>query len=285
MKIGVNVWYGHGPLSKSLKKAKEVGFDYVEISLDYPWNVKMNKNEVKALKMAKNYNLDLAFHSPWAGIHIAHPINEISLASVKVVENCLRFVSNFAPIYFNFHPGTMEALIRNIRLQRRYPNIMKIAERKLREVVLYFKKLSKNLGIKLVVENSPRIFYLPEHFVFLRKLKNVELCFDIAHAIKSMEFEEVRKDPKKILKKWFKTFKGKISVIHLHDVKIEKEKILDHLLLGLGDLDLEFVFNMVRKSNCRYLLLECYRDLDRRRVSISEMKESLELCKHFKNKK
>jgi sugar phosphate isomerase/epimerase len=134
------------------------------------------------------------------------------------------------------------------------------------------KEKAARLGIESLIEVPFPYFELPSG-VLIENL-GIKMCLDIGHtAIASLKKEKV---PEKEVKTWLETFEEDIVAIYLHDVKFEDRR--DHLLLGCGDLDLEKIFVSIRKSQCEYLLLECY-EKDGVAVTYDDLEGALEFCK------
>jgi len=98
MKIGSSVWYGHRPLAKKFGELLDAGFEYFEISLDYPFPEK--GDEIK--EALHDFGIQPAFHAS-LDILLACPRDEIFRSSMKVLEKCLNFAAKFETLYFNFH--------------------------------------------------------------------------------------------------------------------------------------------------------------------------------------
>ena len=72
-RYGWAAWKGHLERWKELaEEAKAAGFDYVELSLDYPLVLQEDK-VAEALKVLKDVGLAYSFHAPWRGVDLATP--------------------------------------------------------------------------------------------------------------------------------------------------------------------------------------------------------------------
>ncbi len=58
--IGSSFWYGHRPFSKKFEEFLNIGFDYFEIALDYPFPDDYTELE----KAIKDFGIRPAFHVP-----------------------------------------------------------------------------------------------------------------------------------------------------------------------------------------------------------------------------
>ena len=227
------------------------------------------------LKKIKECGLELGFHGPWSGIHLAHPRKEISEASLKVMKKCVKFASKFDPIYFNFHQGTRASTFMFKEVKKK---IFNHALMTTKEIV----KLGKKLKIPITIENNPNPFFgTPNQFkIVFNKIKKINFCFDVGHVwecnwiIKQQETRELINE-KFEFKNWINRFKKKIFVIHLHDVLVYKNySPRPHLNFGKGSLDLEKICKMIKRTNCKYVLIEVFQ-----KKTYKDLKKDLEFCK------
>ncbi|MFH7882501.1 MAG: TIM barrel protein, partial [Candidatus Aenigmatarchaeota archaeon] len=180
MLYGKNVWYGERPLEKTFETAKNIGFDLVEISIDYPWPEKNSKKDFQILKnIRKDFGLEIAFHAPWIGICLAHPQKEIFDASLKILKKAMIFSEKFNPLYFTFH------IIAPFHGTFKLENISKEVLRKGLEAAFEISNLAKKLGLNICIENNPEIFFGSPGQIekVLNKCENLKFNFDISHAI------------------------------------------------------------------------------------------------------
>jgi len=275
MKYGVNLWIGDTPLSSALEVISKIGFDYCEFSLDYPFPNYVNKKMVNELKKIKEHGLELGFHGPVYGILLAHPRKEISEASFRVMKKCINFASKFNPIYFNFHQITSTPTLMFNEIKKKIFNQALLTTK---ETV----RIGKKLKIPITIENNPSPFFgTPSQFkIVFNKIKKINFCFDIGHvwecnwAIKQQDTREPINE-KFEFKDWINQFKKKIFVIHLHDVFVYKNySPRTHLTLGEGNLDLEKICKTIKRTNCKYVLIEVFQ-----KKTYKDLKKNLEFCK------
>lgn len=274
MKIGYTFHIGNKPFRDFLSKISKLGFDYLEVSLTYPWPFKLSHSELNLFKnIKKKFGLDLAFHSPWGGVQIFHPQEKISKASFEIIEDCLKFSEKFEGNYFNLHQ-TIDV-----------PNYFFVKEEIEKKKVKVSLEIARKFKIPITFENTPKISLgTPNQFEFIKKSKKLFFTFDVGHVfmakkeIESSRIEELKREDLSI-ENWFRKFKKKILVVHLHDYILE-EKSLDHLVLGQGKLKLEEIFEKIRKTSCKFILLEIFYSL-RGKIKNEEIKRSLELVRNF----
>lgn len=269
MKFGFPVWYGDGSIRKSVETAHKLDFDYVELSLDYPWPERFSKKDITLLKnLKKEYSLDMAFHAPWGGIDLCYPRKDILEASMKVFSDSIKFAKTFSPLYFNFH------LITNLPTWK-CANIKKEIYKKTQETVKQLLFLSKKFDMQFTIENNSRkLFSETNEFKHLLGLENIKFCFDVGHAAKS-----AGGDMNKKVSKWIKTFRKKLLVLHLHDT-LGGNDHLDHLPIGDGDLEIRSILETIRTTSCKYILIELQRKTNGESVSNKDFEKSLEFCRN-----
>lgn len=278
MKFGRNVWYNNRPLEKIFEKTSNLGFDYIELSLDFPWPEGFTEKEIRLLENLKEeFGLELAFHGPWAGKQPAHPRDEISRASLEIYKKTLKFAEKFSPLYLNFHQYVEVATDKLEEIQKL---ILKKFFNSTKEILSFAK-------FPVTIENMPNLWFgLPSQFKSLLEIENFNLCLDVGHAaivkcFQEKEFKSSRKE-KFELKDWIENFKDKILVVHLHDCLIEEEKEpIDHIPIGEGSLNFEEISASIKKTNCKYILLEIFRLKNFKPITEKALKESLEICRSW----
>lgn len=252
MKIGAPVWYGHKPFEKRFKDLAEIGFDYFEISLDFPFPEK----EKEEIEKVRDFDIDVAFHAPLE-ILLASPRKEIFRSSLKVLMKCLDFASRFEPLYFNFHVFHFTPTLI-------FPEILKVGLKNFKRVV----KLALKQKFPLCVEND---MFLLEEFL----LEDLKVTLDIGHlALDSKRWGE---DYKKKLMDFLEKYKERILVSHVHDVNFVS--LSDHLPLGSGHIDLEILKYFLKSVHPKYILLEVFWREPYEAATNLELKKSFELLK------
>jgi len=277
MKFAANVWYGDRPLKSTFEMAQRLGFDYIELSLDYPWPDHLTSEEMKLFgKLKEEYGLEIAFHGPWAGKALYHPRDEISDACVKVYKKCLKFAGRFNPLYFNFH---QMGYVSTSGFEEIRKEIFCKALETTRKIVNFGK------GFPVTIENNPnRFFGHPKDIkLLLDEIKDLNFCFDVGHAIVSKwEIQRGKSGSTEKLgvEDWLKLFKDRILTVHLHDCKVERDsKPVDHYVIGKGNLDFESIAKAVKKTSCKYILLETFYRERGVYASEEDLKNNLEFCR------
>ena len=255
--IALPVWPKAGSVVKALERANEYGFDYVEVSLDYPWPERLKGRALEEVKEARaKYGVAVAIHAPWRDVALASPRPQLREASLKLFEECLGFASSVEALYFNVHVATREAwAIKGVK--------ERIEEAALDSV----KRLAgraRELGVELTVENNPEpLFGVPSMLKPLLSVEGVKLCLDVGHVayanwLVQQRGVEAFKHEVAELEGWVKAFKEKVLVGHLHDYVAEDKEFQDHLMPGAGGADVERDLKLLLEAGCRMLLLEVH---------------------------
>ncbi|MCD6509977.1 MAG: sugar phosphate isomerase/epimerase [Thermoprotei archaeon] len=261
--LGLPVWYGSGRLIDLIQVVHERGFDYVEISLDYPWPEAIDEFEMEELvKSIRGYGIEVGIHGPWRDISLGSPRDVIRRAALKVYRRCVEFASRLESHYFNFHVFTKEAT--------EYEEVYKAAYAATRRSVKEICRMCKEANIIPTLENNPTDFLgsVDEIWGLLKENEGLRACLDVGH-VKGANMK--KKGGGDELSEWFKRLRGRIEVIHLHDYKVEGDRVLDHLVLGKGELNIAYVIDEVRKSGAKFLLLEMFLRHKNKRASIEDL--------------
>ena len=275
MKIGVPVWYGDGRIDDNIEVAKLNGFDYIELSLDYPWPEKLDDYMMKRIReLAQSLAMEIGIHGPWRDICLASPRDVLREASLKIVKTCIEFAYRIEARYFNFHILSAEAIgFDEIRRE-----VMKAAKHSLHCIAQW----CMDRGIVPVLENNPTKLLggVRQIRELIEDLEDIMLCLDVGHAAiahnmysRSRQFRD-----EAALNKW-SDFKGRVYVVHLHDYKRKDDNVRDHLLLGVGELDIDECLMLIQDLSPKYLLLEIFWRDEETEASISDLKEVLEVLK------
>ncbi len=257
--IGTLLWYGDFPFRGAIKKLCEIGFDYFELSLDYPLP------DICDYKELRDYITDLgigiAFHAP-LDVFTAQPRDEIFRASLRVFRRCLKFASKFDTLYFNFHINYAVSTYEFLDVKEK---IIKNGIRACKEAV----KLGREFGFDVCIEYDWRF---DERFL----IDGLKITLDIGHFVLN-QLRNNNRNYLKSLRDFVKKFDDKILVLHLHDCNTCE--LIDHLSLGVGDLNLKEILKIVGVR--RYILLETFwRDREGRDiVSYEDLSYSLNTLK------
>lgn len=235
MKIGASVWFGHRPFERRFEELLNMGFDYFEIALDFPFPDEADELE----KAIRKFGVQPAFHAP-LDMLLACPRDEVFRASMKVLEKCLKFAAKFETLYFNFH--SMHFTPTFI-----FPEIREQGVKRMEEAIRFAVDFGREAGFEVCLENDQ--FFL-EDFV----LNDVKLTLDVGHF--AIDTYRLGEDYRSALKDFAEKYRSKIFAVHLHDVSFGT--MSDHLPLGSGDLDFELLKWLLRGIKPRFALLEIF---------------------------
>lgn len=250
--IGWSIWYGSKSVEKELAKLLENGFNYLEISLDYPWPFDGNKLS-HIISKAKDLGFKVAFHGPWRDIRLASPHRIISKASRTVLGKVIDYVAKYELEYFNVHlisdEITFDEKVRNKVLGEA------------RKTIDFLQRISEEKGITITIENNPHgYFSLPSHFHDLGSLGSLYFCLDVGHAMIAY-FNIGERDFNAIgaAKEWINIVNNRILTLHIHDVIKSGKVLLNHYFFGCGIVSLRKLCRFLCKNiDARYLLLELF---------------------------
>ena len=282
--IGAPVWLGNRPFKQTLSALQKAGFDYLEFSLDFPLPECMRSEEKEELKrMLEDFGLKIAFHSP-LDVQTVHPRREIFEASMKVLRKCFEFSSYFSPLYYNLH---LHPRISTLKLDEVREQVRAVCLKYCEELA----ELGSEYGLRLTVEND----FMPFEWSGLIHdaiSKGMHFTLDVGHAILAeAHFRERRRRQQKhlsskevveILKRWVERCGARMLVVHLHDCVLSGCEKTDHISLGRGELNIEEIFDLLRRVNFNFLLVETFwRNRQKEEMNFEEMRRNVEICRRF----
>ena len=276
--LGAPVWYGNRPFEKTLEELHKLELDYFEFSLDYPLPDCMHESERRDMKsLLEEFGMNIAFHSP-LDIAVAHPREELADASMTVVRRCMDFSAEFLPLslYYNshLHPRVSTFKLEDVRVQIKTKGLRRCHE---------ITKMASELGILVSVENDLVPFEWSDLILEALSAPNLYFTFDIGHAIMA---ELLSNDGQKsssyldYIERWIEKCGAKILAVHLHDCNLTAKQ--DHLSIGTGELDFDRVFELLNRTNCKYVLIETFwRNKDKEEMNYEEMRRNVEFCRSY----
>lgn len=249
MMLGAPIWRGDGRVGRAISKAMSLGFDFVEIDLE---TIRPSEVSIKVKDVAHGY------HAPYT-IFLSHSYPEMEKAAVKTLNTLLRHARRTGAEYLNIHLNFPS-----------YRRLDSLTNRMWRAALRNLRGLARDGGVEITVENTPRHGWDDAGFFEdAVKVRGVSLCLDVGHVVSRILEEEGLDEALKTLRRWFRRFKGRIHLLHLHNVMLRKGKAVDHVPEGL--LDLSEVIDMAERSGCGRVLLEVFVDKDGRGLSLEDM--------------
>lgn len=272
MKFGRSVWLGDKDLAKAIFNAKKLGFDYIELCLDWPWPSLMSPKSINTiLRKTEELGLGIGLHGPWWGLNLAHPDPIIQEAGLKIMLRALEFSAKFNLLYFNFH-----IIIEYSKMFPKFEEIFQAMNRSAMRSAREIFRRATQLEINATLENEPKPYYgLPSQFKEFSKISDVNFCIDVGHVARIQE-EEVDEDCS--WDTWFNIVGDRLLLVHLNDCIKEDGKIKDHRVLGEGYLDFKDIGERVKKTDAEFCTLECF-ESKKGEISPDELKQCLGLAK------
>ncbi len=200
-------------LVEEIRKIKEWGFDFVEISIETP----LKKISKRIQKEITEFEL-ITVHLPW-GVEIAFPFEHVRKSWVeeckKIIENFMKIEANIFTIHPYFRPflGCEE--------KEREKNLLEQATKSLTEL----SDFTNEHGTALCVENLllSQLSDIEDLKEMFDNIKSLKMRLDIGHAYIKGGIKEIEELAKK--------FRRRIIHLHVHD---NNGKVDEHLPFGVG---------------------------------------------------
>jgi len=173
--------------------------------------------------------------------------------NLKTIDNCIEWADMLDAEYLILHPGFGS-------MDKAMEFMGDINDKRI---------LIENMP-RVGVNNEKMIGYTPEQIKELMG-ERFGLCLDFGHAIKAAV--SLNEDYKKYIKKFLKI---NPKMFHISDGKLNSEKD-EHLHIGEGEYDFEFLMDCVRKSESKYVTLETPR------TNLNSLKEDLRNLEKLKS--
>lgn len=280
--IGIPVWYGVvekdlDEFASILNKCRELGIEFVELSIDYPWPYKYLDKLYRVINIIREKHLLLGIHAPWRDIHLASPLEEIRKASVKEIVDTVKTIYKMQimdPVYIVLHVSSSQNQI----LANNRVDIIGSARKSIREIKEIIYNFSTSEKTMLCIENLSNGFTsllqdLPEIMD-----DNTCLALDIAHAYVSYirNFKNYYEDFTSYLSEFIELVgKNNIAVIHFHNVSPD---LREHIVPNQGVINFKEVLKVIRNTAVKYMLIEAYLDHKLKRITLHKL---LELSRDF----
>ncbi|HID20749.1 MAG TPA: sugar phosphate isomerase/epimerase [Methanophagales archaeon] len=275
--LGAPVWYGNRPFTRTVEELYKLDLDYLEFSLDYPLPDCMGKTGREELKeLLKEFGMKIAFHSP-LDISVAHPRGELADASMAILRRCMDFSADFMPLslYYNFHlhPRVSTYTLEDVREELKIKGLRRC------EAIT---RMASEFGILTSVENDLVPFEWSDLILEALSAPDLYLTFDIGHAIMAEMHHSKMQNGSYLdyIARWIEKCGPKIQVVHLHDCALTEKQ--DHLSIGAGELDFDAVFDLLKRTNCKYIVIETFwRNKEKEEMNYEELKRNVEFCRCY----
>ncbi|HDD65998.1 MAG TPA: sugar phosphate isomerase/epimerase [Nitrososphaeria archaeon] len=272
LRLGFPVWYGYGGRIRELaREAARVGFDYLEISLDYPWPFKGRLPLREVVETAAKEDLSPAFHLPWRDVRPASPLEDVRRSSLKVLEKVVAELSGFECEYLVAHVSTDQALD---KIDEITGEVVEAAVESIRSL----RSFSEAGGLRLVIENVREDL---KTFLEIVSRSGAHACLDVGHAVCSIAKRMGREAVERELSKWFDSLRDRIRVIHYSGIRFGNGWVRDHQLTSSADRYLRFTKSRIRGLSLRNLLLEVFEGPGDGEVKPSQLADAVSFLKEI----
>ncbi len=271
MRLGYTVWYGNRPFYAFIKACSELGYSYVELSLDYPWFVEFDKFVDELLRAKRELGIEFAVHAPWREIYLASPYEPVRELSVETVSKVIRDASVLDPIYVVVHIATMESLdFEEVRARAKASAVKSLKE---------LKKVASEVGTELYAENAghPRLIR-QETYAEIISEAGVEPLIDIVQAV--MLYIRSGADPYAVIKDFLDAVEWRVHAFHAHNIVTSRQgKPLIHVALDEGELDYSKVMEILKKTinKSTTITLEVFKHANGKNITLPETAKSIEV--------
>ncbi|MEM4576506.1 MAG: sugar phosphate isomerase/epimerase family protein [Candidatus Nezhaarchaeales archaeon] len=258
--IGFPLWLGDKAKFKyKVDESHKAGFDFIELSLDYPWPVPDSSTPKKIADYIREAGLDLAVHGSWRDIRLASPIDEIREASVKYTLKLLEITEGLEPKYVVLHVSTDQA----IEEARNFGQSIIDATSASIQTILDF---AFENGLTILFENVPSNFCSSIDHIkrAILSVEGSEICFDVGHAqvqaVRSSNWKEVEVDV--VIDEWFKNLGSKIRGVHVYDCLVEGGWINEHVAPSTSSKSIKSLLKWIKdeKSRVNFVVIEAFKD-------------------------
>jgi len=223
-------------ITNEIKKAKKLGFDFVEIGIEAPAAMPedlMRKRE-QILTLLNKYKTFAIAHTTW-WIELGSLYDNIRKAWLEEAKKAIRVANELGIKEINFHAETFGLSVMNKKYRIK---TLKTFVQSLDELVDYAGKF--NMGVML--ENVPKKrragIDINGFRYIMKRVKGLGLHLNIGHA-----FIEGKM---KCVEKYIKTFRDRLWHIHIHDNHGESD---EHLAIGNGEIDYERVIGLLKNTD------------------------------------
>ena len=203
------------PLSEQIRWLGEMGFDFLDLTLEPPHASSWNIDAPAITRMLEANNLRVVGHTaPF--LPIASPVEELRQAALHEFRRCVDVFQRVGAQWMNVHPGMSPMHDRTFTVQRNLES--------LRELLTY----GRQKGLGIMIENLPDRFNTAQQLSeLLDPLPELGLHLDIGHA----NLMTTSNTTREILA----AYGDRLKHVHLHD---NRGGNLDlHLPLGAGNVD------------------------------------------------
>jgi sugar phosphate isomerase/epimerase len=216
-----------------IKAASDLGLDYVEIGIEGPEGTteKISKKKSQILASLKKYKMFAIGHTSWWA-ELGSVYEPVRMGWIEEGKKAIRLCSELNINILNFHSHSSGMFL---KVKEGRKAVLNSFVRSLKELVKY----GKEYNVEIMLENMPdkgEITDLVDFKYIIDRVPGLKVHLDIGHAYISGNMKGVDA--------FIRTFKGKLSHIHLHDNHGVSD---EHLPLGAGTIDYKRVIELLKK--------------------------------------
>ncbi|RLF21921.1 MAG: hypothetical protein DRJ68_02370 [Thermoprotei archaeon] len=277
VRVGFPLWIGdRGNFEAKLKEAYEAGFDFIELSLDFPWPIPDSSTPNLIARAMKEMGLDIALHGCWRDVKLASPISEVREASVKYVVRILDCCKALEPAYVVFHVSTDQAVSEANEYEQL---IVDSAVKSVKEVVSYASKR----GLEVVFENVPHQFCasLDQAVKLFRQVNGCKVCFDVGHAYAHSVRRNRNVDLYELVNSWLRELRDLIKCIHVYDCLVQGRWIDEHITPTTTSHSIKALIEASRSWSFKpaFIVIEAFKNPDGGDAKPGDLVDVVELLK------
>lgn len=216
-------------LKEVIERVKRLGFDFVEVYLEPPFDGQWKAKDVKSL--IENYRLKALGHFTWYA-DLSSWYREVREAWIKVCKNAINF----------FNEMEIECVTLHTNAFIKYPYLEPVKDKFITNLVDSFKELekyAKNIGIILLIENTGEkygVTKLSDLTKLISELEFAKINLDIGHAFAN--------NSKKEILKFIENNGARIYHFHFHDNDLKNDL---HLPLSEGKIPWQDVIKSLKR--------------------------------------
>lgn len=271
MDVGIPWWIGAGDPVEGIEHARSMGADFVEVSLDPPWPGTLDGEALR--QRAHEAGIDVGLHGPWRTLALAHPDPELAEAARSVMQRCVSFAEVCGAAYVVVHVDARDF--------SGYPE-PEIVQEGLEHARASLAAMRSGMGeTMLLVENTSSPMGTPEEIErFLAPVDGVGVCFDPGHAA-LVEEADIEGGTSRV-EDWTGALGDRLNLVHAMDWTHHEGGIVDHLLPGAGDADVEGILHAAQDAGCTRVMVEAFfRDADRAEVQDDDLRDAVHTIKQW----
>ena len=222
--------YPSGNIIKEIEKAKKLGFDYVEIGIEFLTDADiLGKNKISIIKSLKKFTYNPLGHTCWWYL-LNSPYEFVRKAWLSQAKNDISIACKLGIKLLNFHFWVPAGILLENNESRKI--ILRNYIKSFNELISFAEKKR----VTLMLENGEEKFDYYKYI--LDRVPKLKVHFDVGHAFISGGIKTIRK---------FVSFFGdRIAHIHIHDNHGKQD---EHFALKKGKINWRQVVYLLKNQN------------------------------------